>query len=436
MQLREFLVKKSIRAKELKDFSILPVYGVSNVDGICVTGNNPGEKKDEYVLIEENDFAYNPYRVNVGSIGLTPKGMKGLVSPAYVVFQTNENLLPELLWSFIKSKEGLTQIISHARGTVRKALRFEDLCKIDMYIPPKNEQKKILKKLQNLNSKIQNLKSETSYQLDLLKKLKQQILQDAVKGKLVKQNPKDEPASVLLKKIKAEKEKLINEKKLKPGKPLAPIKEEEIPFQIPDNWVWCRLQNITILITDGKHGDCDNQSNSGYYFLSAKDIQNNKLIYDNSRQITYKDFEEVHKRTNLEPGDLCIVNTGATIGKTAIALNNSLTRKTTFQKSVAIIKLLKYLTDVKYVEILLKVETPNLLKTSRGSAINNLLLRDLSVVLFPLPPLSEQHRIVSKVEELIKKCDELESSIKQGQIYTEKLMQSVLRDALKPGGRI
>lgn len=276
-----------------------------------------------------------------------------------------------------------------------------------------------------------DLSNELNHQVDLVKKFRQQLLQDAVQGKLVSQNPKDEPASELLKKIKAEKEKLIAEKKLKKEKELPPIKPEEIPFETPENWVWCRLGEITTLLTDGKHGDSKDQKDSGYYFLSAKDIQNGKFIYDNARQITYEDFIETHRRTNLEPGDLCVVNTGATIGKTAFAPDNELTRKTTFQKSVAILKVLNHHTSMKFIEYFIIFETPKLLKTSRGSAINNLLLGDMKNVLFPMPPLSEQNRIVQKLDELMQNCNELEASIKQSESQNEKLLQQVLRESLR-----
>jgi type I restriction enzyme S subunit len=133
----------------------------------------------------------------------------------------------------------------------------------------------------------------------------------------------------------------------------------------------------------------------------------------------------------LEAGDLCIVNTGATIGKTALVDNSELTPKTTFQKSVAVIKVLNQFTNMKYVEYFMINETPKLLKTSKGSAINNLLLGDMKNVLFPMPPLSEQSRIVQKLDELMQYCNYLEASIKQSESQNEKLLQQVLREALR-----
>ncbi len=179
-----FLEKKSIRAEALDDYELLEVLGVSNKVGITTTDHKKSKDLSKYQLVEEGDFAYNPYRINVGSIGLVPDGVRGLVSPAYVVFKTNGDLLSELLFDFLKSNEGLFQIGKYARGTVRKALRFEDLCKIEMSVPTINRQKSILKKKESVEIEVGDLKTELTHQETLLKKLRQQILQEAIEGKL------------------------------------------------------------------------------------------------------------------------------------------------------------------------------------------------------------------------------------------------------------
>ncbi|MBR7631490.1 restriction endonuclease subunit S [Aeromonas popoffii] len=260
--------------------------------------------------------------------------------------------------------------------------------------------------------------------------LKQTILQLAVMGKLVPQDPSDEPASALLARIAAEKAQLVKEKKIKKEKPLPAISENEKPFELPQGWAWCYLQEITFLITDGKHGDCNNLDNSGFYFLSAKNIQNGKLVYDNARQIVESEFAEIHQRTDLEAGDICMVNTGATVGKMAMAQDHIYTRKTTFQKSVAVIKVASNYISNRYVALFLESEIPNLLKLSGGSAINNLLLGDLKRKLLPLPPLVEQHRIVTKVAELMVICDQLKSRLQTSQQTQLALAESLVEDAL------
>ena len=102
-------------------------------------------------------------------------------------------------------------------------------------------------------------------------------------------------------------------------------------------WQKQKLGDICLQITDGKHGDCQNLSNSGYYFISSKDVFDGYVHYENARQITEKDFIDTHKRTKLEVGDVLITNSG-TIGRMALIKQNDKVEKTTFQKSVAILK--------------------------------------------------------------------------------------------------
>ncbi len=152
---------------------------------------------------------------------------------------------------------------------------------------------------------------------------------------------------------------------------------------------------------------------------------------DRTRQINFKEFAEVHQRTALKAGDLCIVNTGATVGKTAIVQEDPKTEKSTFQKSVAVVKMLPQYIDVEYVEGFIKAVTPSLLKTSGGSAINNLLLGDMRMLMVSLPPKEEQQAIVEKVNSLMALCDELDQQIDKSQSQIEQLMQSCLKEVFE-----
>lgn len=145
-----------------------------------------------------------------------------------------------------------------------------------------------------------------------------------------------------------------------------------------EGWQKRALGDVCSLITDGKHGDCENEANSGYYFLSAKDVKYDTLNYENARQITKAGFEETHRRTNLKPGDICMVNTGATIGRISIAPDNPKTYKTTFQKSVAVIKTIPklYFNDPGLAAYLLGIKKPDELVNhySRGALFENMIV--------------------------------------------------------------
>ncbi|EGI8865127.1 TPA: restriction endonuclease subunit S [Escherichia coli] len=354
-------------------------------------------------------------------------------------------------------------------GTTVESLLFEDFISHPFMIPPFAEQNRILSTVKKLMSLCDQLEQQSLTTLDAHQQLvetllgtltdsqnaeelaenwarisehfdtlftteasvdalKQTILQLAVMGKLVPQDPNDEPASELLKRIAQEKAQLVKEGKIKKQKPLPPISDEEKPFELPEGWEWCYLQDVTNLITDGKHGDCLNHDNSGYYFLSAKDIKDGKLSYEHARQIDKSQFEEVHQRTDLKEGDICLVNTGATIGKLALVENAELARRTTFQKSVAIIKPTRpYILNL-YLYLYLESQSESLKKKSGGSAINNLLLGDLKKKLLSIPPLNEQQKIVDNVRLLESTLNIIKVKLQSAQ-QTQLHLADALTDA-------
>lgn len=154
------------------------------------------------------------------------------------------------------------------------------------------------------------------------------------------------------------------------------------------------MEEICLNITDGKHGNCKDENNSGYFFISVKDINDGKINYDDARQITENDFLEVDRRTKLEEEDILITNSG-TIGKMVFIKNDKKVRKTTFQKSVAIIKPNKSKVNSKYLYYVLSSKVKKLINLSGGSVQKNLLLKDLRKLEINLPPLETQEKIAS-----------------------------------------
>jgi type I restriction enzyme S subunit len=166
------------------------------------------------------------------------------------------------------------------------------------------------------------------------------------------------------------------------------------------------LSDVTLNITDGKHGDCVNEKGSGYYFLSVKDIKSYKIDFENARQITKADFIETHKRTKLEDGDILLANSGHTIGKMFYVNNLPQVKKATFQKSVAIIKPDKNKIHGNYLYYNLLANVEGLRKAAVGSAQPNLLLRDLrSFEITVHKGLSQQIAIANILSALDKKIE-------------------------------
>ena len=154
-------------------------------------------------------------------------------------------------------------------------------------------------------------------------------------------------------------------------------------------WAEETLGELCSLITDGKHGNCKNEDDSGYYFISCKDVREGRIHYENSRQIVHGDFAETHRRTDLGPGDVLLTNSG-TIGRLAIAPDDEKTQRTTFQKSVAILKPLPERITSHFLYYSLAANRARLINSAGGAAQKNLLLGELRRFTIRVPPLAEQ----------------------------------------------
>ena len=257
--------------------------------------------------------------------------------------------------------------------------------------------------------------------------LKKSILQLAIQGRLVPQNLKDEPASVLLARIREEKQRLVDEKIIKKEKALAPIMEEEKPFDIPESWEWVRLGEIG----DWGAGATPSKGNMDYYikgtipWLRTGDL-NNSIVKDVEMRITEKALSECSLRL-CNIGDVLIAMYGATIGKVAIAGINL----TTNQACCACTPLCLY---NKYLFYFLQANKDDFIKMGAGGAQPNISREKIIYTLFPLPPLAEQHRIVEKIEELLPLVEEYDEAQKKldklNDGLPEKLKKSVLQQAI------
>jgi len=240
-----------------------------------------------------------------------------------------------------------------------------------------------------------------------VQKLREMILQLAVQGKLVPQDPKDEPASLLFEKIQAERIRVVKEKQIRKSKPLPPIKPDEMPHKLPAGWEWVRLGDISIQITDGTHFT-PQYTDKGIPFLSIKNISQGVLDFSYTKFISKEAHRELIKRCKPEFEDILICRIG-TLGKPVLVdVSNP------FSIFVSV-GLIKYTTKYVYPKFLLTtLNSPTLVQQydqikAGGSHTNKLNLRDIPLLKIPIPPLKEQKRIVAKVDELMALCDELKA---------------------------
>lgn len=387
-----------------------------------------------------NEFQFDDEAVIIPLVSSTGHGHKSLKR---IHFQTGKFAVGSILCAVIpKDKTILNaeylyryldlnredELVSRMKGMANVSLPIKEIAKIEIPLPPIEEQRKFVEAYAELECNNEDLSTELTHQLTLVKKLRQQLLQDAVQGKLVEQNPKDEPASELLKKIKAEKEKQIAEKKLKKEKELPPIKPEEIPFEIPENWVWCRLGEIG-KITGGGTPSMGNEEywNGNIPWVSPKDMWT-EFVTDTEMKVTPKGIAE--SSTNLIPvGSLLIVGrSGILKRKLPVAINSV---ECTVNQDMKVI--IPHLIEMnRFLQFMFWGLESIILKeyVKFGMTVHSLKYDEFSQMPIPLPPLEEQTRIVQKLDELMQYCNKLEASIKQSESQNEKLLQQVLREAL------
>lgn len=264
----------------------------------------------------------------------------------------------------------------------------------------------------------------SSNKLDLygIKKLRELILELAVQGKLVPQDPNDEPASELLKKISVEKEKLIKEGKIKKEKPLAEITNEEKPFELPKGWSWSKLLDISAHIHYGFTASSD-ASITDVRLLRITDIQDDKVDWSSVPGCII-DAENI-KQYELINDDILIARTGGTIGKSYLVENidvcaifaSYLIRVKHIENSYAAYKKV-YLGSQLY--------WSQLYANSMGTGQPNVNGEALKNLVVSVPPLAEQHRIVAKVDELMAFCDQLEQTQSDNITAHAQLVETLL----------
>ena len=251
-------------------------------------------------------------------------------------------------------------------------------------------------------------------------RLRELVLTLAVQGKLVPQDPADEPAGELLKKIRAEKDRLIAEGKIRRDKPLAEIADEEKPFELPQGWEWVRLGSAAKKITDGTHHSPASFSSGDFKYLSAKNIKTWGIDLSDVTYVPAAVHDEIYARCDPEVGDILFIKDGATTGILTI---NTLAEPFSLLSSVGVIKPSCGLTSEWLARVM---RSPYFYSAMRaemtGVAITRVTLSKLNVALVPLPPLAEQSRIVTRVEELMRLCDALEA---KGQLEAAQHAQLV-----------
>ena len=315
----------------------------------------------------------------------------------------------------------IKEIVASSKTSTNDNISMETISDFLLPLPPLNEQNRIIAQYQGLLPLIEKYRlvyNENEYLNESFpEQLKKSILQLAVQGKLVPQDPSDEPASVLLEKIHAEKERLIKEGKIKRDKNESVIYrrdnshyekqgntecciDDEIPFEIPDSWEWSRLNNC-LDVRDGTH-DTPKYVPSGVPLVTSKNLPGGYIDFSSCKQISYKDAELINQRSKVDDDDILFAMIGS-IGNPVLYKGYDYF----CIKNMALFKSIRNGLDMKYVYWWLFLSQDNMKKQASGAVQSFVSLNYLRNYLIPVPPLNEQIRIVIQISRALSLCDSL-----------------------------
>ena len=314
----------------------------------------------------------------------------------------------------------------YVTGSAQPKMTQDNMNSILVALPPYKEQQLISQQLDIIWASIDKIEFEKENVLKLVDNAKSKILDLAIRGKLVSQDSNNEPASVLLERIRAEKEELIKQGKIKRDKKESVIFkgddnsyyervgdiisniDDEIPFEVPQNWEWSRLQTICYPITDGTH-KTPTYSDSGYIFLSAKNITTGKINWNDIMYIPKSLHDELYSRVSPKMNDILLAKNGTT-GVTAIV-----DRECEFDIYVTL-ALLRVINNNISSQYLLKIIASNTIQdyfksSLKGIGVPNLHLEHIRTTLIPIPPINEQNKIVEKIYQYYSLLDSIVQNI-------------------------
>jgi restriction endonuclease S subunit len=381
-------------------------------------------------------FIYGKQNFHKGAFGIIPNELDGFESSADLPsFDVREDCLPEWIFYFFKQGGFYLELAKIARGVATQRIHPEQIYDLEIPLPDIETQKNIIASIKAIEEKGEKLNKQLSHQLTLLDQLNQAILQEAVQGKLVPQDPNDEPASELLKRTLA-----LSLSKGKPKKTLPPIKPEEIPFDIPKNWVWCRLGEICEVLggfafDSTRYSKVETQNQ----VIRLGNVKPNRLVLESSPVYIDDEFAQEVEKSILKEKDILITMTGTKAKRdylfTLCLSADDLSKKRLFlNQRVGCFRFDSFIFP-DYINFALK--DLNLLSpvfdSSTGAANQaNIGMTSLKAILIPLPPLSEQKRIVAEIERQFAKTKQLKEYILSNQAATEQLLKALLHQAFLP----
>ena len=379
-------------------------------------------------LVDMGDILYSTVRPYLHNMCIIDREFPHIpiASTGFAVLTCHANLLNKYLFYYLMSPDfdAYANNTDNAKGVAYPAINDDRLYKALIPIPPVAEQHRIVSAIDSVNMPLCEYggKEETLRILNTSfpENLKKSILQEAVQGKLVPQDPSDEPAEALLERIRVEKQRLIKEGKVKKDKRESVIFrrdnshyekldgverciDDELPFEIPKSWAWVRFSDIAVFENGDRSSRYPVESDyvpDGIPFFGAKDMGEKYMEYSSVRFITPQKFEELGNG-KLKDGDFVCLLRG-NVGKTRIYKENEKYHTGFICAQMLIIRCIESSIQ-KYVYTVINSQYYCRAIESKitGTAVRQLPAKEVANILVPLPPLAEQRRIVQRIEELL-----------------------------------
>lgn len=379
----------------VKDISETDMYLTTTIDSITEEGLENSSAKI----------------VNPGDIVVITRMGLGRIVISKITTAINQDLKGIKLTSQILSKYFLyayKTLSIEGTGTTVKGITQKALLNTFLPIPPIKEQKRIVSKIEDVFSIIDKIAERKEDALQTIQLIRQTTLQQAIQGKLVEQNGQDEPAIKLLDEIEKEKPTLINKMGVRKPRKTSEVTEDEVLFNIPNSWIWTRLSELGLVIGGGtpKTSVEEYWEKGTISWITPADLSNYNEMYisEGNRKITDLGLEK--SSAKLMPSGSVLYSSRAPIGYIAIASNPIATNQ-------GFKSIVPYVMDTnKYIYYHLQAFTDDIESRSSGTTFKEISGTEFGKTLVPLPPLSEQKRIVEKIEHIMELCDQMEELFK------------------------
>ena len=372
-------------------------------------------------LVDKGDVLYSTVRPYLHNMCIVDRDFSciPIASTGFAVLTCHAELCNKFLFYYMMSPDfdAYANNTDNAKGVAYPAINDDRLYKALIPIPPLGEQFRIVSAIESVDASIRDygVKEEALRALNgsFPESLKKSILQEAVQGKLVPQEPSDEPAEALLERIRTEKQRLIKEGKIKKDKhesvifrrdnshyekrgPDEVCIDDALPFEIPENWTWARLSSACVSIADGDHQPPP-QVQDGIPFLVISNVSDGRVDFSDTRYVPKEYFDSLAEIRIPQCGDLLFTVTGSY----GIVIPVQTERKFCFQRHIALIKFSCLSPDFMKLWLSSPLVYEQCRRAATGTAQKTVGLASLKGLLIPIPPLNEQKRIVQKLNTLL-----------------------------------